>query len=77
MELNDTLIIPILVGLVEIAKKVGLSGKYSSILSLLLGIGLSLLLKGLSLEAGIQGLVFGLSASGLYSGGKAMVKKSN
>lgn len=59
--------IPIVVGLVEMAKGLKLDSKYASLLSILLGIGL-LLLGGEVWQAAIaQGILIGLSASGLYS----------
>jgi len=49
----------------------GLAGKYIDkkflpLVSLFLGIGISLIVSGLTVDAGIIGLVIGLSASGLY-----------
>lgn len=75
MEINEAIVIPIIVGIVEMMKKMGLPGKYSPIVSIVLGIGGIFLLGGFSVESGLRGLVFGLSASGLYSGSKAVLKK--
>jgi len=74
MELQDTLIVPVVIGLVEIAKRQGLSSRWAPFLSLALGVAGALLLIGLTPEAGLQGILFGLSAAGLYSGGKAIAK---
>ncbi len=75
MEINEAIIVPVILALVEILKKAGVPGKYAPLVSLVLGIGGMFLFSGFSLESGIKGLVFGLSASGLYSGTKAVVKK--
>ena len=62
--------IPLVVGLVQVLKGVGLSGKLSPVASILLGIGI-LAISGIAWQAFvIQGIIVGLSASGLYSGGK-------
>lgn len=65
------LIIPILIGILEVFKKLGLPVKYVPVLSLLLGVLASVSVSGLAVENFIQGLVYGLSACGLYSGTKS------
>lgn len=65
------LIIPVLVGILEVFKKLGLPVKYVPVLSLLLGVLASVSVSGLAVENFIQGLVYGLSACGLYSGTKS------
>ena len=65
------LIIPILIGILEVFKKLGLPVKYVPVLSLLLGVLASVSVSGLVVENFIQGLVYGLSACGLYSGTKS------
>lgn len=65
------LIIPILIGILEVFKKLGLPVKYVPVLSLLLGVLASVSVSGLAVENFIQGLVYGLSACGLYSGAKS------
>lgn len=72
--MNDELkllIIPILIGILEVFKKLGLPVKYVPVLSLLLGVLASVSVSGLAVENFIQGLVYGLSACGLYSGTKS------
>lgn len=77
MEIGETIFIPVILGVVEIAKGFGLPSKYASLLSVVLGIGLMLLAVGdASIRTNIlQGVVYGLSASGLYSGSKGFLKK--
>lgn len=65
--------IPIVAGLVEIIKTAGLPSRYAPIVSLLVGIGVSYLFGWSEWQWGIlNGVVYGLSASGLYSGVKAV-----
>lgn len=69
------LIIPILIGILEVFKKLGLPVKYVPVLSLLLGVLASVSVSGLAVENFMQGLVYGLSACGLYSGTKATIEE--
>jgi len=62
------LIMAMIIGLVEIGKKIGLPDKFCPLLALVLGIGFALLLPGLSTTSIIfGGIVVGLSAVGLFS----------
>lgn len=61
------IVLPVVIGLVEAIKRAGLSSRYSPIVSILLGVVLMYLFGGDIWE----GLLAGLSASGLYSGVKA------
>ncbi len=75
-EFNGVALVPLIIGLVEVAKRAGLPTKLSPLLSLLLGLGGGFLLYGGNLpNAIINGALIGLSASGLYSGTKAMIGK--
>lgn len=76
MEYTEAIIIAIIVGLVELLKQAGLPKKASPLVALAFGIagGVIYLFPG-DVKAGIfMGLVMGLSASGLYSGGKALLE---
>lgn len=65
--------VALIVGLVQVAKRLGLPSRFAPLLSLLLGIALvSLGLKGISAASIFSGLIVGLSASGLWSGTKAL-----
>lgn len=65
--------IPIALGLVAVAKQVGLPSKYAPVASILIGTGL-VALTGVEWQTMIaQGIIVGLSASGLWSGGKALI----
>ena len=78
MEYTEAVIIAIIVGLVELFKQAGLPKKASPLVALAFGIagGVIYLFPG-DIKAGIfMGLVMGLSASGLYSGGKTLLDHS-
>ena len=72
----DVALIPATMGLVEVAKQAGLPSKYAPILSLGIGVALGIATSLDNLQKGIiTGIAIGLSASGLYSGTKALTKK--
>ena len=76
MEYTEAIIIAVIVGLVELLKQAGLPKKASPLVALAFGVvgGVIYLFPG-DVKAGIfMGLVMGLSASGLYSGGKAILE---
>lgn len=69
MEIYDVALIPLIVGVVQLCKIVGLPVKFAAVVSVLLGIAVGMfylapddLAKGLLLGASL-----GLAASGLYS----------
>ncbi len=77
-ELGGVVIVPLIVGLVEMAKRLGLSSRYAALLALAIGLAISV--GGwLAVQAGgrdlfdatLVGLALGLSASGLYSVARA------
>lgn len=70
-------IIPLLIGLLEVFKRLGLNERYIPIFSVVLGIGLgiSLFAEGDLATGIIQGTFIGLSAVGLYSGTKNTLEK--
>ena len=70
MEYAGIALIPLVIGLAEVIKKIGLNSKFVPLANLILGLiaGIIFLNPG-DIRAGIiQGLFIGLSASGLYSG---------
>ncbi|PIC97873.1 MULTISPECIES: hypothetical protein [unclassified Sporosarcina] len=77
MEVSDIVLIPVIIGLTEILKMYGLPKKLIPIFSLLLGIGGGIFyLFPHDWKSGILGgIIMGLSASGLYSSGKTIVRK--
>ncbi len=78
-EIYDVVLIPLIMGLVELFKQVGISKKILPIISLTLGIVIGVVyLAEMDLKQGILvGAMLGLSASGLYSGTKNTIEKGN
>lgn len=72
MEYAGIAIIPLLIGILEVFKKLGLKEKYVPVVSVVLGMGLGVsLFSSGDLKMGLtQGVFIGLSAVGLYSGTK-------
>ena len=73
MQLTELASVPFVLAIVELCKQYGLPSQYAPIAALVLGTAASLLVSGLTVESGIQGVIIGLTASGLYSGIKATV----
>ena len=72
----DVALIPATMGLVDVAKRAGLPSKNAPILSLVIGIILGVSTNLDNLQKGmITGIAIGLSASGLYSGTKALTQE--
>jgi len=69
-------IIPLIVGLIQLAKKFGFPSRLAPLLSLVLGFTAAFIYiaPGNPKEAILVGLVIGLSAVGLYSGGKSTIR---
>ena len=76
MQVYDVAIIPLIIGVTELVKKLGLPNKFAAILSAVLGvvIGLVYVAPENPLEGVLVGLSMGLAASGLYSGTKNTVE---
>lgn len=71
MEYAGIAIIPLLIGLLEVIKKLGVNEKYMPIFSVVLGIVIGLVFLSSNVKEGIiLGIYVGLSAVGLYSGAK-------
>jgi hypothetical protein len=74
LELGGVVVVPLIVGLVEVAKRIGLPAQYAAVVALGLGLLASVgawasaATGGRDLfDATLVGLALGLSASGLYS----------
>lgn len=76
-ELAHQAAVPIIIGLVEVAKRsLNLPARLAPLLSLALGLAAGFLLHSATPQrAVIEGLILGLEAAGLYSGGKALAGK--
>ena len=75
---NSFWVVPLVVAIVQIFKMSGVSGKWSPLLSLAVGMGLAFLVsEDHTIQAILlSGVIYGLSASGLYSGVSATQKVS-
>lgn len=75
-EVYDIAIIPVITGLIEIAKKLGVPKKFSPLIALALGIVAGVIYIEPSDIAGgiIIGIAVGLSASGLYEYSKDTIE---
>jgi len=72
MLMNESIIVPIIISVVELAKGLGLPKKYSALVAVGAGLLLGIFyLHPADYKSGIfDGIVFGLTAAGLYSGTK-------
>ena len=65
---------PVIMAIVEALKQSGMDSKFAAIVSLSLGILFGLLFIEMGGSGLVQGILAGLSASGLYSGAKKVVE---
>ncbi|EJQ54853.1 hypothetical protein IEI_01322 [Bacillus wiedmannii] len=73
-----TVMIGIVVGLSQVAKTIGLQTKYVPLLNLTLGITLGVLFLSQDIKTNIfQGIIIGLSASGLFDHTKIIKKDAD
>jgi hypothetical protein len=70
------LLTPLIVGLVEVAKRAGLPPRFAPLLALALGMGVvgAVAVRPEASRVLVWGIALGLSACGLYSGGRALVR---
>lgn len=71
--LQFIVLVPVVVGVVQAFKKIGMPSKWSAIAAIVLGVAGVSLLDTLSGANALQGIVVGLAAAGLYSGAKSTV----
>lgn len=68
-------VVPVVMGVVEVIKQSGLSSRYSSLVSLILGCAVMYFVgEGEVVARLFDGVIAGLSASGLYSSVKTQIK---
>ena len=68
--------VPLVLALVELAKRnLPYVNEYAEFVSLLFGVVIVVAAQGVSQESVMAGLVVGLAASGIWSGGKHTAKK--
>ncbi|MGE5630070.1 MAG: hypothetical protein ACM3TR_03110 [Caulobacteraceae bacterium] len=72
MQYNETIVVPVILAIVELAKGLGFPKKFSAIAAVVLGILIGIFfIDPNDIRSGIfKGIVYGLTASGLYSGTK-------
>jgi hypothetical protein len=68
-------VVPIIAGLVQVIKSAvpAIDGRFTPLLSVVVGLGLGISVVGLTVTGGFVGVVFGLTASGLYDLGKKTI----
>lgn len=74
--MGEVVLVPLVIGLVEVAKRVGVGARWLPLVALGLGVGLRVLAAAGTGGVGdpiVQGLAVGLAAVGLYSGTRATV----
>ena len=78
-ELYDVVIIPLIVGIVEVFKRAGVSKKLLPFIALVIGIAIGVVyVTNFDWKQGVLvGAMLGLSASGLYSSSKNTFEKSD
>jgi uncharacterized membrane protein (DUF441 family) len=77
VDLANAALVPIIVGIVELAKMAGLPARYAGLAAVALGLALTYLASyvgGRPAEVVLTGLATGLAAAGLYSAVKAAVE---
>jgi hypothetical protein len=76
METLEYALIPIILGLCELAKQAGVPSRWIPLVSLFLGVlfGVFYVSPVNTLDGILQGVVLGLSSMGLYSGPKSVFK---
>lgn len=72
MNINESVVIPVIMSLVELAKGLGMPKKFSSLLAVVIGTIIGVIfVEPQCMKIGIfKGIIYGLTASGLYSGAK-------
>lgn len=80
-EVNPVLLLTMIVGITEFAKKLGVQGNWTLVVSALLGVILGVLYQAAQVYTGmvpifnivVYGVLFGLTASGLIDAGRKFI----
>jgi len=77
MYYDDAIIVPLIIGFTELVKRLGLPKKYAAVFSWIVGLIMAYFYvsPGDWKEMFFVGSALGLSASGLFSGTKAVMKR--
>lgn len=74
--IESATVVAIVIGVTEAVKRgLKFDKRIVPIVSLVLGVAIAVALGGFEVDVVVNGLVYGLIASGLYSGGKAVLGK--
>ena len=79
MNISETLVVPIIVSLTQLAKELGLPKKFCALADVVIGVIIGVFfIEPQCIKTGVfKGIVYGLSASGLYSGTKNTIEQVN
>ena len=79
MNISETLVVPIIVSLTQLAKELGLPKKFCALAAVVIGVIIGVFfIEPQCIKTGVfKGIVYGLSASGLYSGTKNTIEQVN
>ncbi|MEV2910535.1 transposase [Paenibacillus larvae] len=78
IEITDALLVAVIVGLVEVAKRMGLPVRLAPAISVILGIIVGIVYFPGDLKTSIiYGIICGLTSSGLYSTGKNTMQQKS
>lgn len=69
-------IVGIIVALTELIKRIGVPSKFAPFISIAVGVGISGVWNGFGTDGILQGVIYGLMASGLWSSSKATLELS-
>lgn len=72
--IESVAIIAVITALTEIIKNLGVPSTFAPVVAIFLGVTAALAFGGVSPETVFAGIVYGLSAMGLYSGSKTTIK---
>lgn len=73
--ITSIIAIPVILGVVSAIKTAGMPSRWSAPLAIVLGAVVSYFLAGHTGQSVFDGIVWGLSAAGLYSGTSAVIAK--
>lgn len=71
--IEASIIIALIVGIVEAAKRTGMDSRWAPILAIVLGVAYSFGMTEVDVAVNVvEGIIYGLTAAGLYSGTKTV-----
>ena len=73
---TQPILVPVVIGLVEVCKRLGIGERFAPVVALVFGIGFSCFTSSSVsvVERILDGVVLALSSVGLYSGVRAVIK---